>query len=108
MRAVRKLEGLISKLLSQFNRIIRWLSFSVSGYDEDDRAILGNLVKIIEIIFFRITDEGRKAEFLLSLFGYLDGILLGCTSLRTVKNDEAFFLSEKGKLAQAWKKNAPV
>jgi hypothetical protein len=62
MFTLAELKRLIRKILHKLNGIVGRLAFTVSGHYKNCSAIIGNLVQVVKIIFFGITDEGSETE----------------------------------------------
>ena len=98
--AVGKLEAVVGEVLAERDRVIGGLTLTVSGHDEEDATILGDLIEVLEIVFLRVANEGCQAKLLLSLLRETDGVLLRSTSLRAVEDDDALFLGTRCMLAR--------
>ena len=82
----------ILQVLHELHGIIGGFAFAIRGHHKDDSTIFRNFVQVLEIVFFRITDERGETIARFSLFGNTNGILLGGSRLRAVKDDQAFLL----------------
>lgn len=63
MFTLAELKRLVRKILHKLNGIVGRFTFTVSGHHKNCSAILGNLVQVVKIIFFGVTDEGGETEF---------------------------------------------
>jgi len=92
MFTLAEFERLIRKILHKLYGIIRRFTFTVSGHHENCSAVLGDVVQILEVIFFRITNEGSETELGLGFLGDANGVFFGGSSLRSVEDDKTLFL----------------
>jgi hypothetical protein len=81
MFTLAKLKGFVRKILHKLNSIVGRLAFTISGHHEDRSTILGNLVQVVKIVFFRVADEGSETELGLGLLSDTNSVFLGRPSL---------------------------
>ena len=90
--AVREFKGLVGEVLAELNSVVRGLSLAVGSHDEEDAAVVRKLVEVLEVVLFRVADQGRKTELGLGLLCETNGVLFRSTCLRAVEDDDALFL----------------
>jgi hypothetical protein len=57
MTTVAELEGLVGEILHKLNSIVGRFAFTVGSHHENRSTILGNLVQVLKVIFFRVAYE---------------------------------------------------
>ena len=93
MFAIGELKGLVRQVLHELHRIVRWLALSIGSHDKEDTRILWDLVEVLKVILLGVTNQRGKTKLGLCLLGQTNGVFFGGTRLRTVKDDNALFLS---------------
>ena len=85
------------EVLEELHGVVCRLSLAIGSNDKDGAAVVRDLVKILEIVLFRVAHERGKAELGLGLLCETDSVLLGGTGLRAVENDDALLLCKVGR-----------
>jgi hypothetical protein len=67
--------------LHKLNSIVGRFAFTVGSHHENCCTILGNLVQILEIIFFGVAYEGSETKLGLGLLSDTNSVFLGSPSL---------------------------
>jgi len=106
MFALAKFERLVRKILHKLYGIVGRLAFTVRGHHENCSTVLGYLVQILKVVFFRITNEGGETELGLGFLGDANGVFFSGSSLRAVKDDKALFLQNNYKMQLKGKERA--
>src|SRR6266404_2560507 len=79
--ALAKFERLVREILHQLHSIVGRFTFSIRGHHENCGTVLGNLIQILEVIFFRVTDKGSEAKLGLGFFGDTNSVFFSCPGL---------------------------
>lgn len=78
--------------MAEFYSIVGGFTFTVGSDDEENARVFGDLVEILKVVFFWVTDERRKTEFRFGFLCETDCVLFCRACLRTVEDDNTFFL----------------
>jgi len=81
MFTLAELERLVREVLHKLYSVVGRFAFTVGRHHENCSTILGKLVQVFKVIFFRVADEGSETELGLGFLSDTNSVLLGCPSL---------------------------
>ena len=81
MFTLAEFERFVRQILHELNGIVGRFAFAVSGHNKNRSTILGYLVQVVEVVFFRVTDEGSETKLGLGFLSNTNGVFLGRPSL---------------------------
>ena len=90
--AIGEGELFFAEVLDELDGVIGRFAFSVCSDDKEYGAVLRELIQVLVVVVFSVTDEGPEAKLGLGLFGETNSVILGGTSLRAVEDGNALFL----------------
>ena len=76
----------------EVHSVIGRLTLTVGGEDEEHHLVVGDSIKILEIVFLKVSNHGLKAKAALALLGESRSVILSSTSLRAVEDDAVLVL----------------
>jgi hypothetical protein len=81
MFALGKFKVIFIDIVHEFDCVIGGLSLAICGHDKDSGTAFREVIKLVEVILFKIAYKGPKPEAGLGLFSNPDGVLFGGTCL---------------------------
>lgn len=81
VRAIGEVKVGLEDVLREGDGVIGRLTLTIGGHDEEDAAVLWDLVEVFKVVLFGVAHEGGKAKFLLRLFGKTNSVFLRSAGL---------------------------
>lgn len=90
--ALGEVDVLVGDELVEVHGVISRLALTIGGEHEEHHLIVGDSIKVVKVVFLKVSNHGLKTEAALALLGESRSVILSSTGLGAIEDDAVLAL----------------